>query len=65
MRYPGTTVWTRSHSCHLTAPYNDCDKKPLFPSLVPHPVGQEPEASQHRAALEMKTPGKLTHHLGQ
>ena len=64
-RYPGTTVWTRSHSCHLTAPYNDCDKKPLFPSLVPHPVGQEPEASQRRAALEMKTPGKLTHHLGQ
>ena len=63
-RYPGTTVWTRSHSCHLTAPY-DCDKKPLFPSLVPHPVGQEPEASQRRAALEMKTPGKLTHHLGQ
>ena len=64
-RYPGTTVGTRSHSRHLTAPYNDRDKKPLSPSLVPHPVGQEPEASQRRAALERKTPGKLTCHRGQ
>ena len=64
-RYPGTTVGTRSHSRPLTAPYNDCDKKPLSPNLVPHPVGQEPEASQRRAALERKTPGKLTCHLGQ